>query len=132
MGGLKDAAINESKTILAFEVTKLIHGEDEAIKARGQAKSVFADRGGGGQDAPKVEISRATFGTGMPILDLLVAAKICDTKGEAKRLVEQGGISIDDVKVADFKFILAADKFSDGSGVVLRKGKKNFFKLTLS
>jgi tyrosyl-tRNA synthetase len=79
-----------------------------------------------------LEISRATFGAGMPILDLLVAAKICDTKGEAKRLVEQGGISIDDVKVADFRFVLAVEKFADGSGVVLRKGKKNFYSLKLS
>lgn len=132
LGGLKDASINESKTILAFEITKLIHGEDEATKARDQAKSVFSDKGGGGQDAPKVEISRATFGVGMPILDVLVATKICDTKSEARRLVEQGGIAVDDVKIADFKFVLSAEKFADGSGVVLRKGKKNFFKLTLS
>jgi tyrosyl-tRNA synthetase len=129
LAAVKDAAINESKTVLAYEVTKLIHGEDEAAKARDQAKSLFG--GGGGSDAPVVEISRGTFGEGMPILDLLVAAKICETKSEAKRLIEQGGLTIDDAKVGDFKYILPVSKFADGSGALIRKGKKNYFKLIL-
>jgi tyrosyl-tRNA synthetase len=129
LGGMKDAAINESKIILAYELTKLIHGEDEAKKARDQAKSLFA--GGGGSDAPVVELSRSTFGDGMPILDVLVATQICETKSDARRLIDQGGLTIDDVKITDFKFVLSAGKFADGSGVLLRKGKKNFYKLRL-
>lgn len=129
LGGMKDAAINESKVILAYELTKLIHGEDEAKKARDQAKSLFD--GGGGSDAPVVELSQSTFGDGMPILDVLVASQICATKSDARRLIDQGGLTIDDVKITDFKFVLSASKFVDGSGVLLRKGKKTFYKLRL-
>jgi tyrosyl-tRNA synthetase len=129
LGGMKDAAINESKTILGYEVTKLIHGEDDAAKARDQAKSLFSGAGGG--DAPVVEISRATFGSAMPILDVLVVTKICESKSEARRLVEQGGLTIDDVKITDFKYMLDAGKFADGSGALIRKGKKHYFKLVL-
>lgn len=129
LGAAKDAAINESKTVLAFEVTKLIHGEDEAVKARDQAKSLFG--GGGGSDAPIVEITRGTFGAGMPILDVLVAAKICDTKSEARRLVEQGGLTIDDQKITDFKYVMPSTRFEDGNGALIRKGKKHYYKLVL-
>ena len=130
LGGLKDAAINEAKVVLGFELTKLIHGEDDAKKARDQAASLFA--GGGSQDAPAVTISRSTFGAEMPILDILVTTKICDSKGEARRLIEQGGLAIDDQKITDMKAILSATKFADGSGVLIRKGKKNYYKLTLN
>lgn len=127
LGGLKDAAINESKVTLAFEVTKLIHGESEAIRARDQAKSLFG--GAGGDDAPVVEISRATFGNGLPAIDVLVAVKICETKSEARRLIEQGGLTIDDEKITDPKWILTTSRFADGSSSLIRKGKKNFYKL---
>lgn len=130
LASMKDAAINESKTVLAFEVTKLIHGEEEAIRSREQAKSLFS--GGGGNDAPPVEISRSTFGDGMPILDILVATKICETKSEAKRIIEQGGLTLDDQKISDFKFVLSSAKFQDGSSVLIRKGKKAYYKLILT
>ena len=129
LGGLKDAAINDAKVTLAFEVTKLIHGESEATRARDQAKSLFS--GAGGDDAPVVEISRASFGDGLPVIDVLVAVKICETKSEARRLIEQGGLTIDDEKITDPKWILSAARFVDGSSVLIRKGKKNFYKLFL-
>lgn len=130
LGALKDAAINEAKVVLAFELTKLVHGVDDATKARDQAASLF--KGGGTSDAPVVTMSRATFGSGLPIADVLVATKICDTKSDVRRLIEQGGLSIDDLKITDFKYILASDRFADGSGVLIRKGKKHFFKLKLN
>jgi tyrosyl-tRNA synthetase len=129
LGALKDAAINESKTVLAYELTKLVHGEDEARRSRDQAKSLFG--GSGGSEAPVVEISRQTFGSVMPVLDVLVACGICETKSEAKRLVEQGGVAIDGEKMDDFRALLPAAKFADGSGILIRKGKKNFYKLYL-
>ncbi|MEI6834205.1 MAG: tyrosine--tRNA ligase [bacterium] len=129
LGGLKDAAINDAKVTLAFEVTKLIHGESEATRARDQAKSLFS--GAGGDDAPVVEISRASFGNGLPVIDVLVAVKICETKSEARRLIEQGGLTIDDEKITDPKWILSAARFVDGSSALIRKGKKNFYKLFL-
>ncbi len=130
LGALKDAAINEAKIVLGFELTKLIHGEEDAIKARNQAASLFTGSGGG--DAPAVEIDRAVFGDGMPILDVLIAVKICETKSDGKRLIEQGGLTVDDVKITDMKYLLSAEKFADGSGVMIRKGKKNFYRLRLS
>jgi tyrosyl-tRNA synthetase len=129
LGGMRDAAINEAKTVLAFEVTKLIHGEDEASKALEQAKSLFSGSGGG--DAPIVELSRATFGTELPVVDILVAAKICDSKSEARRLVEQGGVTINEAKINDVKANLTSDAFQDGQGVLIRKGKKHFYRLIL-
>ena len=129
LGGLKDAAINDAKVTLAFEVTKLIHGESEATRARDQAKSLFG--GAGGDDAPVVEISRASFGDGLPVIDVLVAVKICETKSEARRLIEQGGLTIDDEKITDPKWILSVARFVDGSSALIRKGKKNFYKLFL-
>ena len=129
LGGLKDAAINDAKVTLAFEVTKLIHGESEATRARDQAKSLFS--GAGGDDAPVVEISRASFGDGLPVIDVLVAVKICETKSEARRLIEQGGLTIDDEKITDPKWILSVARFVDGSSALIRKGKKNFYKLFL-
>lgn len=127
LGALKDSAINEAKVVLAFEVTKLIHGESDAVRARDQAKSLFS--GSGGSDAPVVEIARSSFADGMLAADVLVVTKICDSKSEARRLIEQGGLSVDDEKITDPKWILPAAKFADGSSVLIRKGKKNFYKL---
>ncbi len=76
-------------------------------------------------------LERGVFGAGMPILDILVATKICETKSEARRLIEQGGITIDDAKISDVKFVLPSDRFEDGSGALIRKGKKHYFKLVL-
>lgn len=129
LGALKDAAINDAKVILAYELTRLIHGEEDAERSRSQATSLFS--GKGGTDAPIVEISRATFGEGMPILDVLVAAKISESKSDARRTIEQGGLTIDEQKISDVKYILSVDKFADGSGVLIRKGKKTFHKLRL-
>lgn len=127
LGGLRDAAINDAKVTLAFEVTKLIHGESEATRARDQAQSLFG--GHGGDDAPVVEISRASFGDGLPVIDVLVAVKICETKSEARRLIEQGGLTVDDAKITDPKWVLSGGRFADGSSALIRKGKKNFYKL---
>jgi len=127
LSSLKDAAINDAKVTLAFEVTKLIHGESEAIRARDQAKSLFS--GSGGNDAPVVEIPHKDFGEGMTVIDVLVSAKICETKSEARRLIEQGGLTIDEEKVTDMKLILPVGRFVGGSSVIIRKGKKNFYRL---
>ncbi|MCX6127291.1 MAG: tyrosine--tRNA ligase [Proteobacteria bacterium] len=130
LGGLKDASINDAKIVLAFELTKLIHGEDDARRSRDQATSLFAGAGGG--DAPQVTISRSTFGHEMPIIEILVATKICESKSDGRRLIEQGGITVGDVKISDAKFCLTADRFHDGSSVLIRKGKKNFYRLKLT
>jgi tyrosyl-tRNA synthetase len=125
----KGSEINEAKTTLAFEVTKLIHGESEAVRARDQAQNLFGRSGG--DDAPVVELARANFGESIPVIDMLVEVKICETKSEARRLIEQGGLTIDDQKITDVKSLLSVSRFVDGSSVLIRKGKKNFYKLLL-
>jgi tyrosyl-tRNA synthetase len=124
LGSLTDREINDAKQILAFEVTKLAHGEAEALKARQAASALF---GGAGEEGavPQVEITQAEFGAGLGILDLLVKAGLAESKSEARRLVQQGGISLNDEKVADFNRSVTASDLRDGK-LLLKKGKKQF------
>ena len=126
---LQGAELNEAKKILAFEVTKLVHGEEEASKVKEAAEAVF---GGGASSAnmPSTEISAAEFGDGMNILDLLVKCGLVPSKGEGRRLVQQGGVSLNDEKVTDPATQLTAENFTDGY-VVIKKGKKVFHKVNL-
>ena len=127
---LEGAALNTAKEKLAYEVTKLIHGQDEAEKALQAAKSLF---GAGSADAnmPSTEIDDSDFTDGaIGILDVMVKAKLAPSKGEARRLVQQGGVSVNDEKVTDIAFALTKDSFADGF-VVIKKGKKVFHKIIL-
>ena len=108
--------INEKKEILAYELTKLVHGQEKADKAMAQAKAAF----GGGGELPEVEVSVET----QTIIPVLVAAKLCASNGEARRLIQQGGVSLNDSKVTD---INAPVK----SGDVIHKGKKQHIKVIL-
>ena len=124
------AQLNQAKEKLAYEVTKLIHGEEEAEKALNAAKSIF---GAGKADAnmPQTEISDDDFTDGkIGIMDLMVRCKLTPSKGEARRLVQQGGVSVNDEKVTDISFSLEKGDFNDGF-VVIKKGKKVFHKAVL-
>lgn len=118
--------INKAKEILAFEVTKLIHGEEEAIKAQQTARALFST-GGDIESMPSTEIENLTDGK-ISVLELLVMSKLAPSKAEAKRLVGQGGISVDDEKVTDIFAVVTEDSFDKGY-IVLRKGKKVFHKI---
>ena len=112
--------INEKKELLAFELTKLVHGEDEATKAQNAAHALFC---GGGDDSnmPTTHLSDVADG-GMTIIDLLLACKLSPSRGEARRLIAQGGITVDDVKVDAIDFNISKDALTQG--VKIRKGKK--------
>ena len=112
-----ESRINEKKQILAFELTKLVHGEEKAALAESQAKAAF----GGGDNLPEKSVSVEN----RTIIPVLVAAGICSSNGEARRLIQQGGISINDQKVADFDAPVK-------SGDVVHKGKKVHIKIILS
>ncbi len=120
--------LNKAKEILAFEMTNLVHGEEEAIKAQTAAKALFA----GGQDLsnmPTVNVNADDFENGeISIVKILVKAAIAKSNGEAKRLIQQGGISVNDEKVADFSATLTEDKISSEE-VIIKKGKKVFYKI---
>lgn len=127
LGSLKDAAINEAKKTLAYEVTKLVHGEDEARKAEEAAAALF----GGGIDmsnVPAVEITKDMIGS--PILDILLSGKVIPSKKEGRRLIEQGGLSINDEKVEDPNAVLSQEDFKDEM-VIVKKGKKKYYKIVL-
>ena len=130
MDSWKDAQLNTAKEILAFELTKLVHGEEEANKAQAAAKALFV---GGGDDAnmPTTEITVDKLTDGkIGILNLMVACKLAGSNGEARRLVQQGGVFVNDEKVPDHTFAVTKEMLKEG--VKLRKGKKVFHKAVLA
>ncbi|MBO5136513.1 MAG: tyrosine--tRNA ligase [Clostridia bacterium] len=117
--------LNKAKERLAFEVTKMVHGEEEALKVQEAAKAVFGG-GGNNADMPTAEIEN--IGDGMNILDLLTITNLAPSKGEARRLVQQGGISVNGEKVTDTAHMVTGADFTDGECIV-KKGKKVFLKV---
>lgn len=120
--------INEKKEILAFELTSLVHGKEEAQKAQDAARALFAG-GGDMANVPSVSLKEEDFRDGVvDILQVLVSAGLCNTRSEARRAVEQGGVLFNDEKVTDVKTTYTKDTFADG--IMVRKGKKSFKKVT--
>ncbi len=121
--------LNRAKEILAWELTKLVHGEEEAKKAEAAAKALF----GGGADnsnMPTTALAADDFTDGkITVIDLLVKAGLCTTKSDARRTIQQGGVFVGDDKVADVSAAVEEARFA-GDGVIVRKGKKNFHKFT--
>ena len=122
------AQLNEAKDILAFELTKLVHGEEEAAKAREASKALF---GGGANldNMPTTTLSDADFTDGkIDILDILLKTNITKSRGEGRRLVQQGGVSVDDKKVADIGLSFTSDDLK-ANAIIVKKGKKIFHKV---
>lgn len=131
MAKWEGSQLNKAKEILAFEVTKLIHGEEEAMKAQNAARAIF---GGGAhsENMPSTELSDGDFTDGeISVLDLLAKTKLVPSKGEARRLIDQGGISIDDEKVNSVTAKISKSSFEKGF-VIIKKGKKVYHKAILS
>ena len=123
MSRWRDAQLNRAKEILAFELTKLVHGEEEAKKAEDSAKALFG--GGGTTDMPTTELTDADLTDGKAdILTLLVKSGLCSSRGDARRNVEQGGVSANDEKVTDIAKSWTKSELE--GGLVLRRGKKNY------
>ena len=121
--------LNKAKEILAFELTKLVHGEEEARKAEASAKALFAGGGDSG-DMPTTKLADADLVDGkLDILSILVKSGLCASKSEARRNVQQGGVTVDDMKVADIAAAYDADTLRNG--IMVRRGKKNFNKVIL-
>lgn len=124
LSALKDEHINDAKKVAAFEITKLVHGESEAIKAEEASNALFS--GNGSLDnMPTVDLNG---NRNISIIDAIVLSGIAPSKGQARTLVTQGGISLNDEKVTDINYILSDKNFSDGYAI-LKKGKKIFYKL---
>lgn len=117
--------LNKAKEILAFELTKLVHGEEEAAKAQEAAKALFV-KGGVAGSVPTKEYPQAALDEGIDILTLLVESKLAPTRSEARRLVQQGGVSVNDVKVPSFDTKYSSADFNEDGALMIRKGKKGF------
>ena len=128
LGALEGAEINHAKEVLAYEITKIVHGEEEAKKAQAAAKALFAN-GGKTDDMPTTVYAKADLDAGKDILALLVETKLAPTRSEARRLVQQGGVTVNDEKVTDiYRSFTCEDMDADGA-LVIRKGKKVYHKV---
>ena len=125
LGSYKDQKINEAKQVLAYEVTKLVHGEEEAKKAQEAAQALFSGKGNM-DNAPTITITEADFGK--KLLDILVDNKVFESKGAGRRLIDQNGVSIGDDKWTDVEKVLTAEDLANGD-MIVRKGKKKFYRL---
>ncbi|MBE7038321.1 MAG: tyrosine--tRNA ligase [Ruminococcaceae bacterium] len=125
---LEGKELNEAKKLLAYEVTKLVHGEEEATKAKEAAEAVF----GGGSDNSNMPTTSITKeeASGINILDLMVKANLAASKGEARRLITQGGVSVNGEKVSDVMLNISEKDFDDNS-LIIKKGKKVFHKIVI-
>lgn len=127
LGTLPGAEINEAKKVLAYEVTKIVHGKEEAEKAKTAAEALFAG-GASMENVPTVEITEDELGC--TIIDLIVNTKILSSKSEARRLIQQGGLTINDEKVTDTNLVMTKANFNDKS-MLIRRGKKNYNRIVI-
>lgn len=124
LSSLKDAQINEAKRILAYEVTKLVHGEEEAKKAQGAAEALFEGKGDS-DGIPGIDITVNELSQKIKIIDMLVKTGLTPSKSEARRAVQQGGVYLNERKITDIDYIISDKDLKEGQ-LLLRKGKKNF------
>ncbi|HEX3023523.1 MAG TPA: tyrosine--tRNA ligase [Lachnospiraceae bacterium] len=125
LGALKDAEINHAKEVLAFEITKIIHGEEEAIKAQEAARALF----GGNmktEDMPTTTYPAEQFGAGIDLITLMVDAKLAISRSDARRTITQGGVTVNDVKVTEFDKVFTPDDFNSDGALLVKKGKKAY------
>ena len=129
MDSWEGAQLNTAKEILAYELTKLVHGEEEAEKAQSMARSLFVS--GGAENAPVVEVEETSLVDGaIDLNSLLVLGKMVPSKSEGRRAIEQGGVSVDGEKVTDVRALITKDQLA--SGVLVKRGKKSFNKFVLA
>ncbi|MBQ3276542.1 MAG: tyrosine--tRNA ligase, partial [Oscillospiraceae bacterium] len=128
MDGWKDARLNEAKEILAFELTRMVHGEEEAVSARDKARAIFG--GGSTEHIPETEITEADLTDGKAdVMSLLVLSGLCASRSDARRNIQQGGVLCGEEKVSDIGLSFGAEQLREG--VVLRRGKKNYKRIVL-
>lgn len=130
LGALEGSEINKAKEILAFELTKIVHGEAEAQKAQEAARALFG-KGAVAGSAPETKIPATDFAEGMDILTLLTTIKVVPSRSEARRAVQQGGVKVAEKPVTDIDFKITTDLFTDGT-LLVQKGKKTFHNVVLA
>ena len=128
LGSLEGAEINKAKEVLAYEITKIVHGEEEAKKAQEAAKALFVSGGVAGS-VPTYTYPKETLDAGVDIVSILVDTKLAPTRSEARRLVKQGGVTVNDVKVPSFDSVYGSKDFNDSEAFMVKKGKKGFHQI---
>lgn len=128
LGALEGAEINKAKEVLAYEITKIVHGEEEAKKAQDAAKALFVSGGVAGS-VPTYTYPKDTLDTGVDIVSILVDTKLAPTRSEARRLVKQGGVTVNDVKVPSFDSVYGSKDFNESGAFMVKKGKKGFYQI---
>ncbi|MDD3335943.1 MAG: tyrosine--tRNA ligase [Eubacteriales bacterium] len=129
LGALKDQEINEAKRVLAFEVTKMIHGEEEAMKAQDAAQALFAGAGSG-EHVPSFDVNAAMLAEDNRVTSLLALCGLCASRGEARKMVQAGAVMVGEEKVTDIEARIESTQIGS-DGLLLRKGKKNYCRLIL-
>jgi tyrosyl-tRNA synthetase len=129
LGSLEGAEINKAKEILAFEITKLIHSEEDALKAQEAARALFG-AGVDSENMPTTELAKSELGEGMSVIDLMVKANLIKTKSEGRRLIEQSGVAINDKIVEDVNSTITENDFEEGK-LIIKKGKKVYHRIKL-
>lgn len=128
LSSLKDAEINKAKVVLAYEITKMIHGEDEAEKAKLASEALFGS-GNNMENVPTKEITEEQLG--VELTEFLSVNKVLKNKSEGRRLIEQNGMSVNDEKITDVKFMITKDLFEEKEYIIVKMGKKRFLKIVL-
>ncbi len=129
LGALEGSEINKAKEVLAFEVTKLIHSEEDAIKSQEAARALFG-KGEISENMPTTELSKAELGEGMTVIDIMIKANLIKTKSEGRRLIDQSGVSVNDIIADDVNALICESDFND-SILIIKKGKKIYHKIKL-
>lgn len=129
LGALKDAEINEAKKVLAFEVTKLVHGEEEAVKAAEASQALFGS-GSSSDNVPALEITEADFAEDARVSTMLVKSGLCKSQSDARKQIEQNAVSVNDQKITDPLCLLTREQVG-GEGAMLKKGKKGFCRIVI-
>ena len=130
LSSLKDNEINQAKEVLAYEITKIVHGKEEADKALSAARDVFAGAGKS-EHMPTTEYEDNVFGGGVEIITLLVDTHLAKNRSEARRLIEQGGISVNGSKVTDLKAVFSSKDLDSDGVLIIQKGKKAFHRVVV-
>ncbi len=129
LGSLKDEKINDAKKVLAYEVTNLVHGEEEANKAEQAAQALFSGKGDS-ENIPHIDVPLSEISAEIPLTDLLVRANLVPSKSEARRAIQQGGAAVNDTVITDVNYTVGQNDV-DHNQIMLRRGKKSFCKVVI-
>ena len=129
LGALKDAEINEAKKILAFEVTKLVHGEEEAAKAANASQALFVN-GSLSDNVPTLALTAEEFNQDSRVSTMLVKTGLCKSQSDARKQIEQNAVSINDQKITDTAYVMTSEQIGN-DGAMLKKGKKGFYRIVI-